>query len=384
MRRLVLGLVLAGTAGAALLTAQGGGANTYKLGTFEYQGRTFVGIVVRDSVVIDFATANEDVARVDAMYPSREQPARVASPRDMRDLIARYPTGLRERAVYLAGLLGGLNGLARPSYVYDLSQLRVLPPVMPTTIVNAAVNYREHGEEMAARTGSGAAAQAAPQGAAPPGTQSATGVWDRAANDTRWNPYLFLKATSAVIADGQAIRIPRGRTEIDWECELGVVIGRPARYVAAGKAGDFIFGYTLQNDVSDRGGRGDTRMGGSDWLIGKSHDTFAPLGPFIVPKEFVKDPKNLRVTYTLNGQLMQDGNTSLMIHDVFELTAYASNIMTLRAGDIIGTGTPAGVGSARTPPVYLKHGDRSVCTYEGVGTLSNPVVGPVAGPAATN
>ena len=139
-----------------------------------------------------------------------------------------------------------------------------------------------------------------------------------------------------------------------------------------------IFGYTLQNDVSDRGGRGDSRMG-SDWLIGKSHDTFAPLGPFIVPKEFVPDPRKLQVRFTLNGELMQDGNTSLMIHDVFELTAYGSNILTLRPGDVIGTGTLAGVGSARTPPIYLKAGDRSVCTYDGIGTLINPVVGPPSG-----
>jgi len=383
MTRLVFGLAIACAAGSALLTAQGANVRVYKFGTFDHQGRTFVGIVLRDAVVIDFAVANEEVAKVDARYPSRDQPARIASPRDMRDVIARYDTGLRDRSRYLAQMLDGLNGLARPAYVYDLSQLRTLPPVMPGAILNAAVNYREHGEEMAARAGSGVAPQGPPQGSAPPGTRSAPGVWDRQATDTRWNPYLFLKAPSAVIANGESIRIPRGRTDIDWECELGVVIGRQARYVPAGKAADVIFGYTIQNDVSDRGGRGDTRMGGSDWLIGKSHDTFAPLGPFIVPKEFVKDPKNLRVTFTLNGQQMQDGNTSLMIHDVFELTAFASNIMTLRPGDVIGTGTPAGVGSARTPPVYLTHGDRSVCMYEGVGTLVNAVVG-VQAPTATN
>jgi 2-keto-4-pentenoate hydratase/2-oxohepta-3-ene-1,7-dioic acid hydratase in catechol pathway len=380
MKRLVLGLVMAGIAGSSLLLAQGGQPLVYKFGTFERQGRAFVGLVIRDSVVIDFATANEEVARADALYPSRDQPPRVTSPRDMRDLIARYPSGLRERSVYLARMLDGLHGLARPSYVHDLSALKTLPPIMPGAIVNAAVNYRAHGEEMAARAAG--VAQAAPQGSAPPGTESAPGVWDRKPGDTRWNPYLFLKSTSAVIAHGEAIRVPRGRTEIDWECELGVVIGRPARYVPTEKAADVIFGYTLQNDVSDRGGRGDNRMGGSDWFIGKSHDTFAPLGPFIVPKEFVADPRNLRVTYTLNGELMQDGNTSLMIHDVFELTSYASNIMTLRPGDVIGTGTPAGVGSARNPPVYLKAGDRSVCTYEGIGTLVNPVVG--TPPAATH
>ena len=109
-------------------------------------------------------------------------------------------------------------------------------------------------------------------------------------------------------------------------------------------------------------------------MIGKNHDTFAPMGPFITPKEFVTDPRKMAITVDLNGQRIQDGNTSLMIHDVFEQIVYASNIMTLHVGDVIATGTPAGVGSARTPPVYLKGGDRIACTYEGLGTLTNPVI----------
>jgi 2-keto-4-pentenoate hydratase/2-oxohepta-3-ene-1,7-dioic acid hydratase in catechol pathway len=388
MKRLVLATVVAGLAGGGLLVAQGpapggGGGNAfvYKLGTFERQGRTFVGIVLRDSIVIDFATANDEVARTDALYASRDQPPRVASPRDMTDVIVRYNRGLRERADYLARTLNGLYGLARPSYIYDLQTLKTLPPVMPGAILNAAVNYRAHGEEMAARGGAGQPAQV-PQGNAPSGTRSVPGLWERRPDDTRWNPYMFLKSPRAVIADGESIRLPWGRTEIDWECELGVVIGREASHVPAEKASEYIFGYTIQNDVSDRGGRGDNRLG-SDWLIGKSHDTFAPLGPFIVPKEFVPDPKNLGVRFTLNGEMMQDANTSLMIHDVFELTAYGSNILTLRPGDVIGTGTPAGVGSARTPPVYFKPGDRSVCTYERIGTLTNFVVGSPAAPIET-
>ena len=195
-----------------------------------------------------------------------------------------------------------------------------------------------------------------------------------AAFDSRWNPYMFLKASSAVIAHGETIRLPAGRQQIDWECELGVVIGRRASRVPAAQAREYIFGYTLENDVSDRGGRGDTRYG-SDWLIGKSHDTFAPMGPFIVPREFVPDPRKLAIAVALNGQVMQEGSTSLMIHDVYEQVAYGSSILTLRPGDVIATGTPAGVGSARKPPVYLKPGDVLACTYEGVGTLTNPVVG---------
>jgi 2-keto-4-pentenoate hydratase/2-oxohepta-3-ene-1,7-dioic acid hydratase in catechol pathway len=153
---------------------------------------------------------------------------------------------------------------------------------------------------------------------------------------------------------------------------MGIVVGRVAKDVPLAQARNHIFGYTLEQDISDRGGRGDTRHG-SDWLIAKSHDTFAPLGPFIVPKEFVPDVQKLKVTFTLNGQVMQDANTSLMIHTVDELMSFGSNILTLRPGDVIATGSPAGVGSARTPPIFLKAGDKTVCTYEGVGTLTNPV-----------
>jgi 2,4-didehydro-3-deoxy-L-rhamnonate hydrolase len=215
---------------------------------------------------------------------------------------------------------------------------------------------------------------AATSGAALPNTVSAPGIWERAADDKRWNPYVFMKSPSAVIADGEAIRLPPGRTQVDWECELGVVVARPATRVPVSQAAGYIFGYTLENDVSDRGGRGDARYG-SDWVVSKNHDTFAPLGPFITPKEFVPDPQKLKIRFVLNGQVVQEADTSFMIHSVYEQIAYTSNIMSLRPGDVIATGTPAGVGSARVPPVYYKPGDRSECSYDGIGTLRNTVVG---------
>ena len=170
------------------------------------------------------------------------------------------------------------------------------------------------------------------------------------------------------------IVMPRGRTNIDFECEFSVVIGKPAKYVPIAGAADHIFGYTVQIDVSDRGGRGDRKMGGSDWLIGKNHDTFGPLGPFIVPKEFVKDPMNVRHTFTLNDTVMQDSNTSRMSHNVYELLHYASNILTLNAGDVIAGGSPAGTNIERAEPRWMRAGDTAICAIEGVGTQRHPVV----------
>ena len=355
---LAAGLLAALTTATALV-AQQPAQTPFKLGTFERQGRPFVGIVLRESVVIDLAAANTAVTN-----PA----SNVTAPTDMKDLIARYDSGLRARIGEIVRAVGD----TRPAYVYELSALKVLPPVMPTTMLNVAVNYREHDLEMARRNGN---TSTATMGEAPAGTTSAVGIWERAANDTRWNPFMFAKLPGAIVADGEAVRMPMGRTQIEWECELGVVIGRPASRVSQARAMDYVFGYTLQNDMSDRGGRGDTRFG-SDWLVTKNHDTFAPLGPFITPKEFIADIGNTGMKFVLNGQPLQEGTTAKMIHSVPEQIVYASNIITLRPGDVIATGTPPGVGSARNPPILLKAGDRMECSYEGVGTLRNPVVAP--------
>jgi len=362
MKRVIA--LLLGAASISTVLVQAQAVTSFKLGTFQTQARTFVGIVLRDSVVVDFVAASR------AIRPA----SNVVLPSDMKDLIARYDSGLRDRIVQVVQSVNA-GTAARPAYVYDLTALKTMPPIMyPTTMLNVAVNYTEHGAEMAARDGSRAAET--PQGSALPGTKSAPGVWERKPADTRWNPYMFLKSPTAVIANGESIRLPPGRTDIDWECELGVVIGRAASRVPAASAKDYIFGYTLENDVSDRGGRGDARFAGSDWLVGKSHDTFAPMGPFIVPREFVANPQVLPIKVLLNAKMFQEGTSADMIHDVYEQVEYASNIMTLRPGDVIATGTPPGVGSAKKPPVFFKAGDSLSCTYEGIGTLVNPVVGP--------
>jgi 2-keto-4-pentenoate hydratase/2-oxohepta-3-ene-1,7-dioic acid hydratase in catechol pathway len=348
--------------GAALAVAQGA-ATPFKLGTFERQGKPLVGIVLRESIVLDFAAANA----APGMPASK-----VAAPSDMKDLIARYDQGLRARILEIVRHFESAG--ARPPYAHDLSAVKIMPPVIPTTMMNVAVNYAEHDIEMATIR-DGAPGQTAPTaGGALPNTRSAPGIWERTATDQRWNPYMFLKAPAAIIAHGEAIRIPPGRTQVEWECELGLVMGRTASRVPEASAMDYIFGYTLQNDVSDRGGRGDTRYG-SDWLVLKNHDTFAPLGPFITPKEFVPNVQKMPIRFALNGKVLQEGTTAQMIHKVPEQVTYATNILTLRTGDIIATGTLPGAGSARKPPIFFKPGDKSECTYEGVGTLMNPVAG---------
>ncbi len=334
----------------------------FKLGTFERQGRPFLGIVLGEAMVIDLTAAHGAI---------RTPASSVAAPADMKDLITRYDV-LRPRIGDIIAVVSRTT--PRPAYVFDLAAVRTMPPIMyPMTMLNVAVNYREHDIEMA-RVRQGAPGQTAPTaGAALPGTTSAPGIWERKNDDTRWNPFMFLKAPSTIVAHGEAVRLPVGRTQIEWECELGLVIGRQATAVSVERAMDYVFGYTLENDMSDRGGRGDTRYG-SDWLVTKNHDTFAPMGPFITPKEFVPDPGNLPIRFSLNGQLLQEGSTNQMIHTVAEQIAYGSAILTLRPGDVIATGTLPGAGSARTPPILLKASDRMSCTYQGVGTLDNPVV----------
>jgi 2-keto-4-pentenoate hydratase/2-oxohepta-3-ene-1,7-dioic acid hydratase in catechol pathway len=347
--------VAACIAAGTFLTAQE--VTPFKVGTFERQGKPFVGVVLRDAYVIDLAAAATATKTAGQ------------APTDMKDLITRYDSGVRNMIIAVVKAAGDPARSGRPGYIHDVKSIKTLPPIMyPMTVMNAAVNYYEHAAE---------GQNAPPPGAVQPGyadgkTVSAPGLWDRKAGDKRWNPYLFLKATSAIIGEGETIRIPQGRERIDWECEMGVVIGKVANHVPVDRAKDYIFGYTLEMDVSDRGGRGDGRHG-SDWLIGKSHDTFAPMGPYIVPKEFIADPQKLKITFTLDGKVMQDSNTSEMIHTVYEMVHFGTNILTLRPGDIIATGSPAGVGNARKPPIYLKAGQTSVCTYEGVGTLTNPI-----------
>ena len=175
----------------------------------------------------------------------------------------------------------------------------------------------------------------------------------------------------------EAIVLPRNANKIDWECEIAAVIGRRARFVSGANGLDYVAGYTVMNDVSERSLKFGTsrkeREGDRwfDWLNGKWFDTFAPMGPCVALKDEVPDPQRLRITLRLNGQTRQDGNTGQMIFSIAELVAWASTLVTLEPGDLISTGTPAGVGHASG--TFLKPGDVLEAEVEGIGVLRSPV-----------
>jgi 2-keto-4-pentenoate hydratase/2-oxohepta-3-ene-1,7-dioic acid hydratase in catechol pathway len=183
-------------------------------------------------------------------------------------------------------------------------------------------------------------------------------------------PMLFAKFQNAIIGPNEPIRYRRSdSTEVDYECELAAVIGRRSRDVSVDQALEVIYGYTVCNDVSAR----DAQFSDGQFSRAKSFDTFCPLGPVIVTADEIPDPQNLCVRTRLNGETVQDSTTGEMIFSVAELVSYLSRFMTLEPGDVIATGTPAGVGMARTPPVYLDDGDVIEVEVEGIGVLSNPV-----------
>jgi 2-keto-4-pentenoate hydratase/2-oxohepta-3-ene-1,7-dioic acid hydratase in catechol pathway len=218
---------------------------------------------------------------------------------------------------------------------------RLLAPIVPVDILGIGLNYREHAREGKSET--------------PP------------------VPLLFIKAGNTLAGPEDPIPVPRLSEQVDFEGELAVVIGRTAKDVPRAKALEYVFGYTVANDVTARDWQRDRNLGGGQFARGKSFDGFCPLGPWIATADEVPDPGRLWIKTWVNGTLMQDQGTSDMIFDVPALIESLSSTMTLRPGTVILTGTPAGVGFARTPPVWLKPGDRVRIEIAGIGTLENPV-----------
>jgi 2-keto-4-pentenoate hydratase/2-oxohepta-3-ene-1,7-dioic acid hydratase in catechol pathway len=182
-------------------------------------------------------------------------------------------------------------------------------------------------------------------------------------------PLLFAKWGNTLIGHGEAIVLPPESAEVDYEAELGVVVGTGGRHIAEARALDHVRGYICVNDVSAR----DLQFADGQWTRGKSPDTFCPVGPRLVPREEIADPQALAIRCVLNGEVMQDSTTANMIFSVAEIISYVSRTVTLDPGDLIATGTPAGVGVFRDPKVLLKDGDEVTVEVEGLGALTNPV-----------
>jgi 2-keto-4-pentenoate hydratase/2-oxohepta-3-ene-1,7-dioic acid hydratase in catechol pathway len=184
-------------------------------------------------------------------------------------------------------------------------------------------------------------------------------------------PVVFMKATTCINGPNDKVVVPRDSTKLDWECELGVVIGKKAQYVAEEKALDYVAGYCIVNDISERG----FQLQSSQWDKGKGCDTFGPIGPWLVTTDEIRDPQNLDMWLDLNGRRMQKGNTRTMIFSVAKLVSYCSRYMTLLPGDIITTGTPPGVGMGKKPdPIWLKPGDVMNLGIQGLGEQRQEVV----------
>ncbi len=232
------------------------------------------------------------------------------------------------------------NGIHKLKAEFDPEQAQVIndeerigPPVSkPGKIICIGLNYQKHAEE------------------------SGMGVPEE--------PVIFFKASSSLSGPFDPVVIPKGSKKTDWEVELAVIIGKRANYVNEAEAMDYVAGYAVHNDVSEREFQLER---GGQWVKGKSCDTFAPLGPWLVTKDEVADPHNLRLWLKLNGEMLQDGNTSDFIFNIPQVISYLSNFMSLMPGDVISTGTPEGVGLGFDPPRYLKPGDVMELGIEGLG-----------------
>jgi 2-keto-4-pentenoate hydratase/2-oxohepta-3-ene-1,7-dioic acid hydratase in catechol pathway len=220
-----------------------------------------------------------------------------------------------------------------------LEEVRLLAPVPnPPRIFGIGVNYAEHAAESGSKT--------------------------------RDVPTVFIVLSSAVVGPGADVVLPPNSSMVDYEAELAVVIGKAGHRIAASEWEEHVFGYTMMNDVSAR----DVQRATTQWSLGKSFPTFAPMGPWVVTKDEIADPHRLGISLTIGGERLQDSNTSQMIYRIPALIEYLSGIVALQVGDVISTGTPAGVGMGRTPQRWLKVGDEMVIAIEGIGELRNPVV----------
>ncbi len=260
---------------------------------------------------------------------------------DLTSSIDRFPRCMTEVIERWEELKPGIAAAAPNSDKLNFENLKLAAPIRrPGKVICIGLNYADH----AAESGS----------------------------EIPFEPVVFNKFPTAVIAHQEPIEIPGNSKEVDYEAELVVVIGKTAKNVSQSEAMSHVFGYCCGHDVSAR----DWQKGrpGGQWLLGKTFDTFAPLGPEIVTADEIDEPGNLNVVMRLNGETMQDSNTKQLIFPIDHLIKHLSSVSTLYPGDVIYTGTPPGVGAARKPPVFMKAGDVAEVEIEGLGRLTNPCI----------
>ena len=316
----------------------------FKLATFETGGAERVGLVMGDRIY-DVAGANDALTKSSGL-------SAVRIPGTMRELIESYDR-IKPRLYQIANYHKSAPTNSA-GYAFDVAKVAIKAPVKyPYNILAIAANYKLHAGEMF-RPGS-------------PEQKAA-----EEANPDKEDPVFFAKSPRSCIIDpGDTYFIPPNRN-IDWEGELAIVIGKSAFNVTEAQAHDYVLGYSIMYDVSDRGGQGRPLTGmfsGPNWFRGKSRDRSAPFGPFILPKEFAPNPPHFRIVTRVNDVVKQDGNTKNLIWDEAHMVRYLSSILTLYPGDVISSGTPDGVGAGRKPPEFLKPGDVVTIEIEGIGTL---------------
>jgi 2-keto-4-pentenoate hydratase/2-oxohepta-3-ene-1,7-dioic acid hydratase in catechol pathway len=291
-----------------------------------------LGVLIDDRVVAVSALA------LASSQAGEQTPAWLTEAPDTLEVIERGDRGLADIVSLIKRAPSSIFEID-DRFAIPVDSVFFLPPVYPSKIIAIGRNYVDHAIE---------------GGSEPPTA-----------------PLIFNKLPNSLNAHNTPIVLPAISKQVDYEAELAVVIGRRARRVSESDALDYIFGYTLINDVSAR----DLQFGDGQWVRGKGLDGFAPLGPFITTRDEVPDVQALKIEGRLNGRVMQSSNTSKMIFKVAYLVSYISQGITLEPGDVIATGTPDGVGIFRDPPVLLKPGDVYEVTIEGLGTLRNPVIG---------
>jgi 2-keto-4-pentenoate hydratase/2-oxohepta-3-ene-1,7-dioic acid hydratase in catechol pathway len=287
-----------------------------KLVTFEYNEQQYVGAVKEDKVVnLNKVLDLENLT--------------------MLDLVER---GL-EYVHKVGGKLDEVGVNRDGETVFDLNEITIKTPLSnPGKVVCAGNNYMDHCRE---------------QNVEPPK-----------------KPLIFSKWSSCVIGPDEKVILPAESGQVDYEAELGVIIGKDGKHISADDVYDHIFGYVIVNDISAR----DVQFSDGQWVRGKSYDTFAPCGPYLVTADEIEDPQNLSIRLKVNGEVLQDSNTKEMIFDIKEQISYLSKGFTFSTGDLLATGTPHGVGVFRDPQIFLEDGDEMIIEIEGLGTLRNSCV----------